>query len=90
MAKKKMARGKYRSSDRTHVKPTRWTKAERAEWAGQQREQAARVMASIERGDCRNALAILLMNERLEAGGITTIEHLDARRAVFNSCLKQK
>lgn len=78
---------KYRSSDRSHTKPTRWTKAERAEWDGQQREQAARVMKYIAAGDCRNALAVLLQNERLEAHGITTIEHLDARRAFFK-CLR--
>ena len=78
---------KYRSSDRAHITPTKWTKAERAEWVAQSREDAQRAVQNIEAGNCRNALAVLFQNERLEAHGITTGAHIDARRMFFDRCL---
>jgi hypothetical protein len=73
----------YKSSDRTHITKIRWTKKEREEWKAQSREQAMRALASILSGDLRNALAILLSLAQLEAHGISTIEHLEARDAFF-------
>lgn len=45
-------------------------------------------MNYITRGNCRNALAVLLSNERAEAHGITTGAHIDSRDAFRDRCLK--
>jgi hypothetical protein len=81
---------KYRSSDRTHVKPTRWTKKERAEWAADVRESAERAKGYMARGDCNNAMSIMDHIAGLRAHGITTPEGLDIRRVFAAKCLVRK
>jgi len=78
---------KYRSSDRTHVKPTRWTKAERAEWAADVRESAKRAGEYMARGECKSAMAVMDHIAGIRAHGITTPEGLDVRRAFVARCL---
>lgn len=76
----------YRSSDRTHTTPIRWTKKERAEWEAQQREHAVRVIQMVAQGNLREAHASLVFAEHLFASGIHTAELNDARNA-FRACL---
>jgi len=85
-----MASNKYRSSDRTHVKRTRWTKAERAEWNEDSRVSARRAQAYMDRGDCQSAMSIMEHLAGLRAHGIVIPEALDIRRVFAARCLKGK
>lgn len=76
----------YKSSDRTHITKIRWLKHEREEWEDSSRCSAARVHQYIESGDVRSALGVLFYLEQLEAHGISTIEHREARDAFMLSC----
>lgn len=68
----------------------RMSKKKAQEMRALQRESAASVLRYIKKGECKNALAALLHAERLEAHGVTTIEHLNARDAFKRSpCLRQ-